>query len=69
MKKKSLHAKLNLKKNSVSNLDTNQVNGGGAKSGYICSNHCTHECSFQGDCGTTDPAPFTVHIQSDCACL
>ena len=69
MKKKNLNGKLNLQKNLVSNLDTTILNGGAAKSGLACSNHCTHDCSFQGGCGTTGPAPFTIHIQSDCACL
>ena len=67
MKKKNLGGKLNLQKSSVSNLDTNLLNGGVIS--WAGSNHCTHNCSFKGDCGTTGPAPFTVHVASDCACL
>ncbi|MGH1386734.1 class I lanthipeptide [Kordia sp.] len=69
MKKQNLNGKLNLKKDLVSNLDKSNVYGGGkANTGLVCSNHCTYDCSFLGGCGTTGPAPFTVHIQSDCAC-
>ena len=69
MKKKNLDTKLSLKKNLVSNLETNILAGGkNARTGYVCSNHCTEDCSLRGGCGTTGPAPFTVHVQSDCAC-
>ena len=66
MKKKSLHGKLNLKKNLISNLDTNRVNGGGkANTGLVCSNHCTYDCSFLGGCGTDDPVP-TRTVETNC---
>ena len=65
MKKKNVK-NLSLQKKTISNLvTTNHLKGGGAITGF-CSLFCTFPCDQET--ATDCPAPFTKHVQSDCAC-